>query len=119
MIINAVVFGFLIFTTGNSYGQSAKDKIVKGNKAYTENRFDEAESDYRAALKKSENDATANYNLGNTLYRKDNIEEATKAYENVIAHTEDNKLKQQAFYNKGVALQKANKLRENKQSRSL
>ena len=112
MIINAVVFGFLIFTTGNSYGQSAKDKIVKGNKAYTENRFDEAESDYRAALKKSENDATANYNLGNTLYRKDNTEEAAKAYDDVIAHTDNNTFKQQAFYNKGVTMQKAKKLPE-------
>ncbi len=112
IVVNAVVFGFVLFSAGSSYGQSVKEKIVKGNRAYIENRFDEAEEDYRAALKKSENDATANYNLGNTLYRKDNIEEATKAYENVIAHTEDNKLKQQAFYNKGVALQKANKLPE-------
>ncbi len=102
----------MIFITGNSYGQSAKEKIVKGNKAYIENRFDEAESDYRDALKKSQNDATANYNLGNTLYRKDNTEEAAKAYDDVIANTDNTKLKQQAFYNKGVAMQKAKKLPE-------
>ncbi len=101
-----------LFISSTSNGQSAKEKIIKGNRAYIENRFDEAEEDYRAALKKSENDAIANYNLGNTLYRKDNTEEAAKAYENVIANTEDNTLKQQAFYNKGVVLQKINKLPE-------
>lgn len=106
------VFILFLFISTTSYGQSAKEKIVKGNRAYIENRFDEAEEDYRAALKKAENDATANYNLGNTLYRKDNTEEAAKAYDNVIAHTEDNTLRQQAFYNKGVALQKAKKLPE-------
>ncbi len=110
MYASVFILFFLISTISN--GQSAKQKIVKGNRAYIENRFDEAEEDYRAALKKSENDATANYNLGNTLYRKDNTEEAAKAYENVITHTEDNILKQQAFYNKGVALQKAKKLPE-------
>ena len=112
VMVNAVIFGLLFFSAGNSYGQSAKDKIVKGNRAYMENRFDEAEEDYRAALQKSGKDVTANFNLGNTLYRKENSEEAVKAYDNVIAHSEDNKLKQQAFYNKGVALQKANKLPE-------
>lgn len=111
-VVNALVIFFIIFTPGNSYAQSAKEKIVKGNKAYIENRFDEAENDYRDALKKSENDPTANYNLGNTLYRKDNTEEAAKAYDHVIANTENNTLKQQAFYNKGVALQKAKKLPE-------
>ena len=108
----AGVFILFLFISTTSNAQSAKDKIVKGNRAYIENRFDEAEEDYRAALKKSQNDATANYNLGNTLYRKDNTEEAAKAYDNVIAHTDDNTLKQQAFYNKGVAFQKANKLPE-------
>ena len=101
-----------LFLSTSSNAQSAKKSIVSGNRAYIENRFDEAEEDYRAALKKSENDVTANYNLGNTLYRKDKTEEAAKAYDHVIAHTEDNTLKQQAFYNKGVALQKANKLPE-------
>lgn len=108
---NGVLILFLFLST-SANAQSAKKNIVNGNRAYIENRFDEAEENYRAALKKSENDAAANYNLGNTLYRKDNTEEAAKAYDNAIAHTEDNVLKQQAFYNKGVALQKANKLPE-------
>lgn len=112
VVVSAVILGFLIFPSGNSFGQSVKEKIVKGNRAYIENRFDEAENEYREALKNSENNATANYNLGNTLYRKDNTEEAAKAYDDVIAHTENNSLKQQAFYNKGVALQKAKKLPE-------
>jgi Ca-activated chloride channel family protein len=111
-MVSGLMICFIIFTPGNSYAQSAKEKIVKGNKAYIENRFDEAENDYRDALKKSENDPTANYNLGNTLYRKDITEEAAKAYDHVIANTENNTLKQKAFYNKGVALQKAKKLPE-------
>ena len=110
-IQSGIVLLFLFITSATN-AQSTKEIIQKGNRAYIENRFDEAEAEYKSALKKAENDATASYNLGNTLYRKENIEEAAKAYDNVIAHTDDNNLKQQAFYNKGVALQKANKLPE-------
>ena len=55
---------------------------------------------------------TASYNLGNALYRKNNTEEAVKSYDNAIKNTTDNALKQKAFYNKGVAYQKAKKLPE-------
>ncbi|MEO6683307.1 MAG: tetratricopeptide repeat protein, partial [Ginsengibacter sp.] len=110
--MQTTILVLFLFVSNTMFAQSANEKIVKGNRAFIENRFDEAEADYRAALKKSENDAIANYNLGNTLYRKENIEEAAKAYDQVITHTDDNYLKQKAFYNKGVALQKAKKLPE-------
>jgi tetratricopeptide (TPR) repeat protein len=46
------------------------------------------------------------------LYRKDNTDEAVKSYDNAIAHSQINTVKQEAFYNKGVAYQKAKKLPE-------
>ena len=101
-----------IFLTGYSFGQSVNKNIVRGNRAFIENKFDEAENDYRSALKKDGNDGIAGYNLGNVLFRKDKEEEAAKAYDEVIEHTKDNYLKQKAFYNKGVAMQKAKKLPE-------
>lgn len=102
---------FLMFSS-SSFAQNAKSAIIKGNKAYKENNFDAAEKEYRDAQKSPEKNVIADYNLGNTLYRKDNTEEAAKAYDNAIQNTNDNALKQQAFYNKGVALQKAKKLPE-------
>ena len=43
---------------------------------------------------------------------KNNTEEAVKSYDNAIANTKHNTVKQKAFYNKGVALQAAKKLPE-------
>ena len=105
-----MVFIMMVFASP-SYAQS-NGLVSKGNKAFNENKLDEAENNYREALKISENDATASYNLGNVLYRKEKPEEAAAAYENSIQNTTDLSLKQMAFYNKGVAYQKVNKLPE-------
>ena len=105
----AAVF-FLMGFSLTSFSQTSKDAIIKGNKAYKENNYNAAENAYQQALKNSDSDVTASYNLGNVLYRKNNTEEAVKFYDNAIANTKDNSVKQKAFYNKGVALQAAKKL---------
>ena len=96
----------------SSFSQNAKSLIIKGNQSYIGNNYDAAENEYRDALKKSGENVIANYNLGNALYKKDQAEEAVKSYDNAIANTNDNTIKQKAFYNKGVAYQKAKKLPE-------
>ena len=103
------VFFFMGFSL-SSFSQTAKDDLIKGNKAYKENNYKAAENAYRLALKNSDSSVTASYNLGNVLYRKNNTEEAVKSYGNAIANTKDDSVKQKAFYNKGVAFQAAKKL---------
>ena len=109
---NSVALFFFIAFSVSSFAQSPKESIIKGNKSYKENNFDAAENAYRDALKNSDTNVTASYNLGNVLYRKDNTEEAVKSYDNAIGNAKSNAIKQEAFYNKGVALQKAKKLPE-------
>ncbi|MGN6533486.1 MAG: VWA domain-containing protein [Ginsengibacter sp.] len=109
---NAVGIFFFMALSVSSFGQSPKESIIRGNKSYKENNFDAAENAYRDALKNSDTNVTASYNLGNVLYRKDNTEEAVKSYDNAIANAKNNAVKQEAFYNKGVAYQKAKKLPE-------
>jgi len=101
-----MTFGFC------SFAQNSRDAIIKGNKAYKENNYNAAENAYQEALKNSDSNVTASYNLGDALYRKSNTDEAVKSYDNAIANTKDNSVKQKAFYNKGVALQAAKKLPE-------
>jgi len=111
-IKNVIALIFFMVSSVASFSQSAKTSVLQGNKDYKANNFDAAENQYRDALKTSDTNVTASYNLGNTLYRKNNTEEAVKYYDNAIAKTENNTVKQKAFYNKGVAYQKAKKLPE-------
>lgn len=102
---------FLSAISVSSYSQT-REAIIKGNKAYKDSNYNAAENEYKLALKNSDTNVTASYNLGNVLYRKNNTEDAVKSYENAIKNTSDNSIKQRAFYNKGVALQQAKKLPE-------
>ncbi|MBY0476341.1 MAG: tetratricopeptide repeat protein [Chitinophagaceae bacterium] len=86
-------------------------EVVKGNKHYKEGDFDKAEAAYQKALSKKQN-PVAQYNLGNTLYKKEKTADAIKSFEETIANTTEAELKAKALYNKGVLLHKDNKLNE-------
>jgi tetratricopeptide (TPR) repeat protein len=109
--VAAAVLVFL-FIGNATFAQDAKDEIIKGNEAYKNNDYDRAENSYRDALKITDNNAMATYNLGNALYKKSNTDEAVKAYDDAIANSTDNATKEKAYYNKGVAYQNAKKLPE-------
>lgn len=95
-----------------SFAQDTKNVIIKGNEAYKNNDFDKAEVFYGEAQKLDEKNTTASYNIGNVFYRKEKTDEAVNAFDNTINNSKENTIKQKAFYNKGVAYQKANKLPE-------
>lgn len=113
MVKKVIVTGLSLFILcSTSFAQSAKNEIAKGNEAYKNNEYDKAEDLYKQAQKLDEKNTIASYNIGNTLYRKENIDEAVNSYNNTIKNSTENETKQKAFYNKGVAYQKANKLPE-------
>lgn len=86
-------------------------EVMKGNRYYKEGNYDKAEEAYQKALSKKEN-LIARYNLGNTLYKKESIDDAVKSFDGVISATDDPELKTKALYNKGVLLHKGNRLAE-------
>ena len=108
----ATTLVIFFFMGSASFAQNAKTEIIKGNEAYKKSNYDAAENSYRDALKIADNNSTASYNLGNTMFRKDKTDEAVEAYDNTIQNTTDNATKENAYYNKGVAYQKAKKLPE-------
>jgi Ca-activated chloride channel family protein len=108
----AFSFILLIFFTNASFAQSTKKEIIKGNEAYKKKQYNEAAGAYQKALKKSPENTTAFYNLGNAFYKTNKPEDALKAYDNTVQTAPTNVLKQKAYYNGGVVLQSQNKLGE-------
>jgi Ca-activated chloride channel family protein len=95
-----------------SFGQNVKKEIINGNEAYKNKRYNEAGASYQKALSKAPADPVAAYNMGNTNYRTNKPENATDLYDNTIKNAPDNITREKAYYNKGVAFQKQNKLPE-------
>jgi len=111
--LRAVAMVLLAVLSGHAASaQNVQSQVYGGNEAYKKSNFDAAENKYRSALKMAPDDAVANYNLGNTLYRKDNTDQAIQSYDNSIQNASDRKIREKAYYNKGVAYQKAKKLPE-------
>lgn len=103
----------LLMGSSSSYGQSTVKLIWDGNQAFRSNQFDAAEKEYQSALEKeSKYKDIAAFNLGNVYYRKNETDKAVKAFDQVIQSDATPAIKQQAFYNKGVVLQKSDKLPE-------
>lgn len=105
-IILAILVVFTALVT-----QAQEGEVMKGNRYYKEGNYDKAEEAYQKALSKKEN-LIARYNLGNTLYKKESIDDAVKSFDGVISATDDPELKTKALYNKGVLLHKGNRLTE-------
>lgn len=85
-----------------SMGQSSRDHLKNGNKEYKNENYSESETSYRKSLESSGDDNhTANYNLGNSLYRLKKNEEALKHYQNAANASKDPIQKSKSYHNMG------------------
>lgn len=93
-------------------GQKENGAIRKGNLYYKEKQIDQSKKEYQKAIELAPQNPTAQYNLGNAEFRKEEFEDAVKSYDESIHHNEDKNAQEKGMYNKGVALIKQKKLEE-------
>lgn len=92
--------------------QYEKVFIKKGNEAYEKKEYDNAITNYQQAAEKNPANTTAQYNLGNALYKNKKTDEAVQAYDNALSNSIVKEDKAMSYYNKGVVLQNNKKLSE-------
>jgi len=92
--------------------QKENGAIRKGNLYYKEKQIDQSKKEYQKAVELAPQNPTAQYNLGNAQFRKDEYEDAVKSYDESIHHSSDKSASERGMYNKGVALIKQKKLEE-------
>ena len=102
----------LLFIGRNVSAQKPEPEIYKGNELYKKQQYDKANEAYQEALAKNPSNPVANFNNGNASFRQNKYDEAIQSFDNIINNTTDSNIKQQAYYNKGVALSKQQKLME-------
>lgn len=79
-----------------------KDRILpKANAEYAENKFVEAEANYRISDSKFPNKATAPFNLGNTIYKQKQSSEAKFAFAKALKNSKTRPQKHRVFHNLG------------------
>ena len=79
-IILAAFCMLLMSAPAGAQGTDRRD-VRKGNRDFRKENYKAAEIDYRKALVKDSTSFAAGYNLGNTLYRMEDRQQAGKIYE--------------------------------------
>jgi Ca-activated chloride channel family protein len=81
--------------------QSVRSLVNGGNDLYKEQKYTDAEVNYRKALEKEKGQPQATYDLGNALYKQSKPAEAAKEYETALHATEDTRMQSQSYFNIG------------------
>ncbi len=102
----------LLIMTQQVYAQGEKAIIKEGNDAYKKADYPAATQAYGKVIAKNPENATAQYNLGNALYKSQKTEEAVASYDRSITQLTKPVEKSNAYYNKGVVLHNNNKIPE-------
>jgi len=92
--------------------QPAQKLVRSGNNAYNNGRFKDAEIDYRKALTKAPNSQKAAFNLGNSLYKQQNFDEAASQYLKLAQSEVKETPKANVYYNLGNSLLENKKYKE-------
>jgi tetratricopeptide (TPR) repeat protein len=103
---------FLLFAISTAKAQPAQKLVRSGNNEYKDGHFKEAEIDYRKALTKAPNSAKAAFNLGNSLYKQQNYDEAAAQYLKLTQSENTEAPKASVYYNLGNSLLENKKYKE-------
>ena len=84
-----------------------KDKdLPKGNDAFADKKYADAEADFRISQSKNPKKAIASYNLGNAIYRQNQTAESKYQFAKAAKTATKRSEKHQAFHNLGNAFMK-------------
>ncbi|MDR1526743.1 MAG: tetratricopeptide repeat protein [Dysgonamonadaceae bacterium] len=89
------------FTAQASAQKQVRKDIRTGNKEYKQEKFTDAEVDYRRALEANARSSDAAYNLGNALYKQGKGQESLEQYQVVTGNETDKSKLSMAWHNTG------------------
>lgn len=99
-------FSILFLGLGGVIAQAKDKSLAKANEEYADNKFVDAEAEYRISNSKFPNRTVAPYNLGNAIYKQNQASEAKYAYAKAIKNTESRPQKHKAYHNLGNVFMK-------------
>lgn len=73
-----------VFAVNLSAQKAVRKSIKRGNKAFKEQRYSAAETDYAKALEENASSKEASFNLANTYYKQQRYDEALNEYKHYL-----------------------------------
>ncbi|MBL6663739.1 MAG: tetratricopeptide repeat protein [Flavobacteriales bacterium] len=94
------------------FAQHHNSKIRKGNTAYKDSLYSDAEQLYREALMKDQSSYEASFNMADAIYKQERYSEANSLFKALSEKTDDKIKKSESYHNLGNSLLKEQKLDE-------
>jgi len=110
--MRSLIILLLLFAISIVNAQPAQKLVRSGNNEYNNGHFKDAEIDYRKALTKAPNSPKAAFNLGNSLYKQQNFQEAAAQYQKLTQSDNKEASKGSVYYNLGNSLLENKKYNE-------
>jgi Ca-activated chloride channel family protein len=83
------------------YAQDAKTYVYKGNKLYSEKKYDEAAAEYNKSVSDKKMALKGNFNLGDALYKEKKFDDAAQHFNDIASSTNNQSLQAGAYHNLG------------------
>ncbi len=103
---------FILLLPAASMAQQGNLYVRKGNKAYENKDYKEAESDYQKALQFKSAAVKGKFNMGDAYFRQGQYDKAVDAYKQALSLTKDKTLTSHAYHNIGNCLMEQKKYDE-------
>ncbi len=108
-----VIIGILLLLqSAFLFAQKEKGYIYKGNKLYAEQKYKDAELNYRKSVEKKNQSVEGNFNLGDALYKQKQYDKAAEQFTKIAASPAARTAKAHAYHNLGNSLLQSKKLEE-------
>jgi len=106
----AILFITIIAVTG--FAQSTRGLINDGVDYYEDNKFSDAEVNFKKGAEQTPESYEAKFNLGDTYYKQERYDEAIKSFQSAFTNAKTDGEKANLHYNVGNSLLKSQKLDE-------
>jgi tetratricopeptide (TPR) repeat protein len=107
-----VILFFISLSYTDTHSQSTRDLVNDGVELYNEQKFADAEVNFKKGSEKSPQNFEAKFNLGDAYYKQQRYDEAMKSFQSAFVDAKDDLEKAKLHYNIGNSLLKSQKIKE-------
>jgi len=102
----------MLFFNSALFAQDEKSYIHKGNELYKQQKYKEAEVNYKKSVDKKSQYLPGNFNLGDALYKQKKYDDAIQKFTDIAGTSNNANIKAGAYHNLGNSLLEGKKYQE-------
>ena len=106
------VYLSIVIIGSQTFAQSTRGLVNEGVELYNENKFSDAEVNFKKGAELDPNSFESLFNLGDAYYKQQRYDEALKLFQSALSKSETEDQKAKIYHNVGNSLLKSQKIKE-------